>query len=124
MESAVLSFLWPSAIAIDSTSASNDVLHIILPWKDEDSATKAMDGLSSTNISDFYGGGSLSVGDAFAFMNSENVNIGNEEFIFSFAPCDASDKNAIYVDRLYGNRGDTPTSVLQWSKGTIHKKSF
>ena len=29
------------------------------------------------------------------------------------------DSSITYVDRLYGTRGETPTTVIQWSKGTI-----
>ena len=34
-------------------------------------------------------------------------------------PCQASDPAAIYVDDLFGKKGETPTTVVQWSKGTI-----
>ena len=37
-----------------------------------------------------------------------------------FVACDAADTAAVWVDPLHGGRGTTPTSVLQWSKGTVH----
>mmetsp|Transcript_388 Transcript_388/g.646 ORF Transcript_388/g.646 Transcript_388/m.646 type:complete len:495 (+) Transcript_388:90-1574(+) len=74
----------------------------------------------------FYGGGDLTVGDAFCFQNMEPAKNGksiqeNITGLYRFVPCDASDVYACFKDRFYGSRGDTPTSVVQWSKGTIHK---
>ena len=37
-----------------------------------------------------------------------------------FAPCEAADVAAAWVDTLHGARGVSPSSVLQWSKGTVH----
>lgn len=38
---------------------------------------------------------------------------------FTCVPCQADDTNAAYRDALFGKRGETPTTVVQWSKGTI-----
>ena len=40
-----------------------------------------------------------------------------------FAACAAGDGAAVWVDPLHGARGVCPTSVLQWSKGTVHHAS-
>jgi hypothetical protein len=70
--------------------------------------------LSSQNPM-FYGGGPLSIGDAFA---STGFGTGKKgEFVF--IPCTPADKKAIFIDKFYGTRGETPTTVIQWSKGTI-----
>lgn len=37
----------------------------------------------------------------------------------SLEACSTDDKNAIYQDVLFGTRGETPTTVIQWSKGTV-----
>jgi hypothetical protein len=34
-------------------------------------------------------------------------------------PCEANNCSAVIKDRLFGTRGETPTTVIQWSKGTI-----
>ena len=109
---------------LNAADKSNEVLHIILPWKDENNAHEAMKRISSTEAKAFYGGGDLSQGDAFAFIGTQENSSEGNEYIFSFIPCDPSDGDAVFVDRFFGKRGDTPTSVLQWSKGTIHKKSY
>jgi hypothetical protein len=33
--------------------------------------------------------------------------------------CTKEDQDAIFLDPLYGTKGETPTTVVQWSKGTI-----
>jgi hypothetical protein len=40
-------------------------------------------------------------------------------FIFVFEQCQENDANALFVNRLFGSRGETPTTIVQWSKGTI-----
>ena len=37
-----------------------------------------------------------------------------------FAACAADDCSAYWIDPLHGGRGVCPTTVLQWSKGTVH----
>ena len=37
-----------------------------------------------------------------------------------FTPCEATNHSASWVDALHGARGVSPSSVLQWSKGTVH----
>ena len=113
-----------ASVKLNTASTSSEVLHIILPWNDKENALEAMKGICSTEAKAFYGGGDLSQGDAFAFIGTEENVSESNDCIFSFIPCDPSDGDAIFVDRFFGKRGDTPTSVLQWSKGTIHKKSY
>ena len=59
---------------------------------------------------------SLSPGDLLATVSPGKAR--EEGLWFAFAPCEAS-VSATFVDRLYGTRGSTPTTVVQWSKGTI-----
>ena len=33
--------------------------------------------------------------------------------------CQGDDDHALFRDTLFGTRGETPTTVIQWSKGTI-----
>lgn len=37
-----------------------------------------------------------------------------------FSPADANDEAALWCDPFYGTRGSAPTTVIEWSKGTIH----
>lgn len=101
-----------------STTNQNGGVHIFLPTSDEESQ-KVMNVLESEMISSFYGGGSLNVGDAFISTRSLFQCIPSSDNLFSFLPCDSTDKDVIFVDRFHGSRGNTPTSVIQWSKGTI-----
>ncbi|KAI2514035.1 hypothetical protein MHU86_419 [Fragilaria crotonensis] len=59
---------------------------------------------------------SLSPGDLLATVSPGKAQ--HEGLWFAFAPCEPSE-SATFVDRLYGTRGPTPTTVVQWSKGTI-----
>ena len=45
---------------------------------------------------------------------SENVN-----WIEGLVSCQADDDSVLFTDTLFGTRGETPTTVIQWSKGTI-----
>jgi len=38
---------------------------------------------------------------------------------FQLQACGVDDDHALFVDKLYGTRGETPTTVVQWSKGTV-----
>ena len=101
---------------------SDDILYIILPVN-ESEGTQLVDGLVQKFGSSFYGGGPLSVGDAFAFVADTNVEPLRQNGLYTFIPCESSDDGAVFIDRFHGTRGDTPTCVLQWSKGTIHKSN-
>lgn len=37
-----------------------------------------------------------------------------------FEPVAADDDRAVWVDPFFGTRGSSATSVIEWSKGTIH----
>jgi hypothetical protein len=101
---------------MDGSGANRDetALYIIL-------ILTVSEGSNAKFGSAFYGGGPLAVGDAFACYDVDATETGDENGVHSFIPCDSSDINAVFVDRFHGTRGETPTSVLQWSKGTIHK---
>jgi hypothetical protein len=66
----------------------------------------------------YYGGGSLAHGDAMV-LSEQKLPLDHKGWIV-FVPCDAQDPQASFVDSLFGKRGSCPTSVVQWSKGTIH----
>jgi hypothetical protein len=91
---------------------------IFLP-RTEEEAQRVMNILECEMNSSFYGGGNLNYGDAFNFSRSLVRCIPSSANLFSFLPCDTTDKEVIFVDRFHGSRGRTPTSVIQWSKGTI-----
>jgi hypothetical protein len=69
------------------------------------------------------GGGSLSVGDLCAISITVDDKKHHDDDLFgpwySFVACTHDDSRVTFVDRLYGLRGETPTTVIQWSKGTI-----
>ena len=91
---------------------------IFLP-RTEEEAQRVMNILEGEMNSSFYGGGNLNDGDAFVFSRSLVRCIPSSANLFSFLPCDTTDKEVIFVDHFHGSRGRTPTSVIQWSKGTI-----
>lgn len=57
----------------------------------------------------------MNVGDAFAFSMTLTVEPNSRDLLV----CDISDERVIFSDKFYDSRGQTPTSVIQWSKGTI-----
>lgn len=93
-------------------------VHVFLS-KSEEETQRVMNILESEMKSSFYGGGSLNVGDAFIFSNGLVQIIPSSSDLYSFLPCEITDSDVIFEDRFYGLRGQTPTSVVQWSKGTI-----
>ncbi len=110
----------------DDDGDYDEMLQIILP-----SSELQSEHLAGTNQGAsqgvFYGGGPLTVGDAFAAVvvlsrrrENSNESANSDNGVYTFLPCPASDERAIFVDRFHGTRGETPTSVLQWSKGTVH----
>jgi hypothetical protein len=77
------------------------------------------------------GGGALAPGDGFAQIiytkvmmtinqneNDDNCQVRNN-CNFYVVPCSAKDSRAVFADPFFGTRGETPTTVIQWSKGTI-----
>jgi hypothetical protein len=95
----------------DMNSTDREVLQIALPTTNQqvDTVNKLMGA-----------DGSLSSGDLVASVISGQAWSCQEgEWWFHFVPCDASDSSVLFVDRLFGTRGETPTTVVQWSKGTI-----
>eukprot|EP00551_Chaetoceros_affinis_P008209 CAMPEP_0203665474 /NCGR_PEP_ID=MMETSP0090-20130426/2681_1 /ASSEMBLY_ACC=CAM_ASM_001088 /TAXON_ID=426623 /ORGANISM="Chaetoceros affinis, Strain CCMP159" /LENGTH=366 /DNA_ID=CAMNT_0050529039 /DNA_START=356 /DNA_END=1456 /DNA_ORIENTATION=+ len=99
---------------ISLLNAATEGIFIILP----ENETEFSEGASS-----FYGGGPVSRRDAFAIRigknGSEKVVKGLDKQVYAFIPCAADHKKALFVDKFYGSRGERPTSVIQWSKGTI-----
>jgi hypothetical protein len=80
------------------------------------------------------GGGDLALGDVLArsvndavsrrcsgSASSSSSSPEGESYIFTSVLSD--DPVAVFVDPLYGSRGETPTTVVEWSKGTIHYSS-
>lgn len=111
----------------DGEVHANDFLYVYFPRKELDTSDSLYSTWKEKIGSTFYGGGDLTVGDSFCFHpmamdpNAKAVQGITEIGLYRFLPCEASDNNACFQDRFYGSRGDTPTSVIQWSKGTIHK---
>jgi hypothetical protein len=69
-------------------------------------------------------GSDLAEGDIFASLvvNSEKIASmfdDGQACVFTFEACEPDDENTVFVDPLFSGRGVTPTSVRQWSKGTI-----
>lgn len=65
------------------------------------------------------GGGSLAPGDALAVSGDGWVDDYMGPPWYCMIACETTDDDAYFVDSLYGTRGETPTTVVQWSKGTI-----
>lgn len=64
----------------------------------------------------------LSTGDCLADRTGGAVRKQIEKdslYTFYIEACTEDDEKAMFKDRLYGTRGETPTTVVQWSKGTI-----
>lgn len=61
----------------------------------------------------------LAVGDCFAAAMNECPPNVDGVVIRCFQPCPKEDPDAVFLDPFYGTRGETPTTVVQWSKGTI-----
>jgi hypothetical protein len=77
------------------------------------------------------GGGDLAFGDVLArrrlnkatgqCSDSPSFSLqGDESFVFTSARVEYDYHDAVFVDPLFGSRGETPTTVVEWSKGTIH----
>jgi hypothetical protein len=66
-------------------------------------------------------GGDLGPGDCLAAIasDSDDESQNTNSFMHMLESCAADDPNALFVNRLHGTRGETPTSVVQWSKGTV-----
>ena len=88
-------------------SGQGQVLHLVIPTSDE----------AARHLEKRYGV-SMSPGDLFARFSSEELLVVGDMLWFTFASCETSAPFS-FVDRLYGTRGETPTTVVQWSKGTI-----
>jgi hypothetical protein len=65
--------------------------------------------------------GDLGPGDCLAVIASisDDGSPDANSFIYMLEACAADDPNALFVNRLHGSRGETPTTVVQWSKGTV-----
>ena len=110
----------PAVCDASMTSAdtdSVDILCILLPLNENDAHEN-----SDLTGSTAGGGGSLSAGDVFATTSNVAVQ-GNVSTWRRYASCAKDDSAAVFVDSLYGSKGETPTTVIQWSKGTVHNKS-
>lgn len=103
---------------IPSCNHPNGV-HVFLSKSEVVETQRVMNILESEMKSSFYGGGSLNVGDAFIFSNGKVQIIPSSADLYSFLPCEITDSEVMFEDSFHGKRGQTPTSVVQWSKGTI-----
>lgn len=61
----------------------------------------------------------LEPGDVLA-VQSDRVGQHSAVEVLVFAPCAPEEPDAVWHDRFHGARGTAPTSVLQWSKGSIY----
>ena len=96
---------------------TDDALCMLLPLNEKD-ASEYSDLIGSAS----GGGGSLSAGDVFA--TTSNVAAQSNVCAWRrYAACSKDDSATVFVDSLYGSKGETPTTVIQWSKGTVHHKS-
>lgn len=89
--------LGASACAIVPSSRSSDAVHLY--YTDHHETILGFD---------------LGPGDVLAAV-AESLDHWTE----TVAPCQVDDPSVFYRDALFGIRGETPTTVIQWSKGTI-----
>lgn len=99
----------PAVCLADNNADGDGTLCILLPLNDED----------ADRIVSVGGGGSLAPGDIFASINCADSSRQWRQY----AACSKDSPAVIFVDSLYGSKGETPTTVIQWSKGTAHYKS-
>ena len=97
---------------------ADDVLCILLSLNEKDAHEN-----SDLICSAVGGGGSLSAGDIFATTSNVDVQSNICATWRRYAACSKDDSAAVFVDSLHGSKGETPTTVIQWSKGTVHYKS-
>ena len=96
---------------------ADDVLCILLPWNEKDAHE-----ISDLICSAVGGGGSLSARDIFS--TTGDVAVQNSIGAWrKYTACSKDNSAAVFVDSLHGTKGETPTTVIQWSKGTVHHKS-
>ena len=67
-----------------------------------------------------FDSGDWSPGDCQATLVSGKMTLEEDKNIVLLEACETNDPKTVFVDRLFGTRGETPTTVIQWSKGTIH----
>jgi hypothetical protein len=67
--------------------------------------------------------GDISTRDGFAFLQGKDGQNSLPEMEgvreLKLEACTKEDLDALFVDPFFGTRGETPTTVIQWSKGTI-----
>jgi hypothetical protein len=61
----------------------------------------------------------LAVGDCYATILNDASPDFDGVALWTLEVCTKEDLDAIFLDPLYGTKGETPTTVVQWSKGTI-----
>mmetsp|Transcript_10011 Transcript_10011/g.28047 ORF Transcript_10011/g.28047 Transcript_10011/m.28047 type:complete len:150 (-) Transcript_10011:131-580(-) len=105
----------PAVCQADDTDGEFAIC-IFLPPNEKDALDSA-DGIGSAG-----GGGSLAPGDVFATRNCADILDSACQWR-RYTACSKDNPAAIFVDSLYGSKGETPTTVIQWSKGTVHYKS-
>ena len=102
-----------------SMATNDDWIGILLPTN-KDQADK------HSKLASVFNMGPLFVGDALVVKGDLIKTLDDSEAIDEFricCACDTDDEDAIFINRLHGSRGETPTTVLQWSKGTVHHSS-
>ena len=103
---------WSGSIR-EATTTNNNILHVFVAKRD----------ISDTSMG--CGGGYLGKGDVWCCththesLDEDSNKHGTAMDVYHFVATTANDPRADHVDPLYGTRGETPTTVIQWSKGTI-----
>jgi hypothetical protein len=100
-----------------SSSRGVGGVHVFLPVTEVE-RTNCATFLSQLNFVT-YGGGEIMVGDANVVTTNALIDSNSLSCCYTFAPCEKGDAAVCFVDQFHGTRGETPTTVIQWSKGTI-----
>jgi hypothetical protein len=99
----------------DSSSSSSGSLCVMIATTDQ--GAEALSRLYKKDLA--AGDGICVVSGTESMIPSSAAALLDEVAVWKLQQCQKEDHDAIFVDPFYGTRGETPTSVIQWSKGTI-----
>jgi hypothetical protein len=102
-------------LASDDSSSSSGSLCVMIATTDQ--GAEALSRLYKKDLA--AGDGICVVSGTESMIPSSAAALLDEVAVWKLQQCQKEDHDAIFVDPFYGTRGETPTSVIQWSKGTI-----
>lgn len=95
----------------------DDTIGILIPMNREQAE-------KYSKIASMLNKGPLFIGDGLVVAGSSLqkicINKGDIDEFRVHMSCSKNDQSAVFVNKLHGGKGETPTTVVQWSKGTVH----